>query len=239
MRGWGLLRVNERVLKMINGDRGFTLIETILSLSILVLLLGLVLSSLRLGQRSWERGEAAVVEAASKRFLVKRFSEDIASMYLYAERRDGKSEFVFNAGAEEFGFVTANRAGTVGMMWGGLKHVSYFADEEEFFTAKERTLPLVSEDSSSGERLTDLAPHVEKVKFEYLGSGGWESTWDIKKEARLPGAVRAEFLFSGDKRPLVVTAPVGVTNTLGFKSGKTLAFLAGGPGVLVRPGALN
>ena len=38
------------------GEGGFTLIETILTLSILVILLGLVLSSLRIGVMSWERG---------------------------------------------------------------------------------------------------------------------------------------------------------------------------------------
>ncbi len=213
---------------MIKGDKGFTLIETILSLSILVVLLGLVLSSLRLGQSSWERGEGAVVEAASRRFLVKRFSEDIGSMYLYAESRNGKAEYLLSASPEEFGFVTVNRAGTAGMAWGGARFVSYFAGEEGL-GVRERTLPQVSEDPLLGERLIELAPEVDKVSFEYLGAGGWENTWNIKKEGRLPVAVRAEFSFKGDKSNLVVTAPVGVTSTVSLKSGKNiLAPLSGG-----------
>ncbi len=214
-------------MEMIKGEKGFTLIETILSLSILVILLGLVLSSLRLGQSSWERGEGAVVEAASRRFVVKRFSEDIGSMYLYSELQNGNKEYLLNAGEKEFGFVTVNRAGTAGFTWGGARLVSYFAGEEGL-TVRERTLPQVSEDPSLGERLTLLAPEVEKVIFEYLGEGGWVNTWSIKKEGRLPVAVRAEFSFNGDKSQLVVTAPVGVTSTVSSKSGtKTLALLPG------------
>ncbi|MFQ5442188.1 MAG: prepilin-type N-terminal cleavage/methylation domain-containing protein [Thermodesulfobacteriota bacterium] len=191
-------------------ERGFTLIETILSLSILVVMIGLVLSSLRLGQKSWEKGEEALEDAAARRFIVRRLSADVGSMYLYMENGDGRDTYLFNAKENEFGFVTVKSAAGKEMPWGGASFVIYSAGENGL-TVTEKTVPVALTAKEQAGRSLELDPGISRVRFEYLGEKGWARRWDAESIKRLPRAVRVEFIFRDDRSPLVVTVPVGVT----------------------------
>src|SRR3972149_6610878 len=67
------------------GERGFTLIETLLATSILIMLLAILLSAFRLGIRSWEKGEAAVDSIAARRAILSRLPKDVGSMFQYSQ----------------------------------------------------------------------------------------------------------------------------------------------------------
>ncbi len=188
-------------------ERGFTLIETILSLSILVVMIGLVLSAMRLGQRSWEKGEHAMDDAAQRRFVVKRVSSDVASMYLYRQVNNGTDGFLFYGSEGKLGFVTSHHAGSMGMPWGGVSYVLYSTGEQGLVVT-EKTVPFAEGDKGGYARSFVLAPDINRVTFRYLGDSGWNRKWDAKVKKRLPLAVRAEFFFRDRTEPLVVTAPV-------------------------------
>lgn len=196
----------------VRGEEGFTLIETILALSILVVMLGLVISSLRLGYRSWEKGEGAVDGAASRRFIAMRFSEDAGSMYLYVQKNDVGASYPFSGLEHELGFVTVHRTGMTGAPWGGARYVLYTAGEGGL-TVTEKTVPFSYERKHREEKPFVLEAEVKSVSFEYMGEDGWVKRWDVMAGKRLPAAVRARFSFNNDGRPLVVTVPVGVVNS--------------------------
>lgn len=188
-------------------ERGFTLIEVLLSLSILVVMIGLVLSALRLGQRSMEKGEKAMDEAAVRRFVVKRLSSDVASMLLYADTGPGGgNNYLFNGQEGRLAFVTAYHAGSTGMPWGGASYVIYSLGDEGL-TLTEKALPFAVVEAKQEGRTFGLGPSISGVRFSYLGPRGWRTRWDAKVRKRLPLAVRAEFSFR-DGAPLVVTVPV-------------------------------
>ncbi len=192
----------------IGDEQGFTLIETVLSLSILVIMIGLVLSSLRLGQRSMEKGEQALDDATARRFITKRLSSDVSSMYLYSQNSGGAKTYLFHAGADEFAFVTAHHAGSTALPWGGVAFVRYSTGQKGLIVT-EKTLPLADTAKKQDDRVVEMGLDISRVSFRYLGDDGWVKRWDMESEQRLPMAVRAEFFFKAAARePLVVMVPV-------------------------------
>ncbi len=189
-------------------EGGFTLIETILALSILVVMIGLVLSALRLGQRSMEKGEDALGDAAVRRYLTERLSSDLSSMYLYSQNVDGRERHFFKARQSGFAFVTAHHSGAASLPLGTLTLVSYSVGSKGLIVTEKRT-PLAEAANKRIGRTIELAPGVNRVTFTYLGEDGWKKAWDVASTKRLPMAVRAKLFFKDRAiAPLVVLAPV-------------------------------
>jgi len=189
-------------------ERGFTLIETILSLSILVIMIGIVLSSMRLGQKAWQKGEGAIEDAGRRRFTVKRLGADVVSMYLYKERQNGHETYIFKGLSDELAFVTTNRGASAGLPWGGALYVTYFAGKDGL-SLKEQTVPLARDKFGDAGKTINIDPTIKDARFTYLGAKGWRSRWDMRIIKKLPIAVRAEFTFVDGKDPLVITMPIG------------------------------
>lgn len=184
-------------------ERGFTLIETLLAMSILVMIIAIVLSAFRLGIRSWEKGEAAVDSTAARRAILSRLEMDAGSMYPYSQdseiAKDGTAQ-LFSAAEGSLGFVTVSRS---------LAKRVYYSVDSTGLTVREKIVPTADPDASEGGRLIELAPEVNGVRFEYLGPSGWEDDWEGGQEKSLPNAVRAKFSFR-DGSTFVAVFPVGV-----------------------------
>jgi len=189
-------------------EGGFTLIETLLALSIVVVMIGLVLSALRLGQRSMEKGEDALNDATARRYITERLSSDLSSMYLYSQNVDGRDRHFFKARQSAFAFVTAHHSGAASLPLGALTLVSYSVGPGGLIVTEKRT-PLAEAANKRIGRTIELAPGVNRVTFTYLGGDGWKKTWDVASAKRLPMAVRAKLFFKdAGIAPLVVLAPV-------------------------------
>lgn len=185
-------------------DRGFTLLETILTMVILVVMLGIVLSAMRIGIRSWEKGEAAAENAAAVRTITSRLSKEIGSAYPYKDRIDGADRVLFTGGPGTLGFVTVN-PGLPGLPWGGAKWV-YYSLSGGVFTVREKTVPEPGAFKDEGGRLVELDRNVAAVSFEYLGEDGWEKSWDAEYKKSLPASIRVNISFSDGRKG--VTEPV-------------------------------
>ncbi|MFQ5353809.1 MAG: type II secretion system protein GspJ [Thermodesulfobacteriota bacterium] len=198
-------------LVSVRDERGFTLIETILSLSILVIMIGLVLSSVRLGQKSWLKGEAAVEDAGARRFVISRLEADIASMYPYKENMRGIDTYFFKGEEKEFAFVTVHHNVSPGLPWGGAAYVSYTAGSDGLII-REKTVPFAAEALNQAERVLKADPLIKSVTFSYLGENGWSDEWNMAAIKSLPLAVKVKFIYrKDDKSPLLITMPVAVT----------------------------
>lgn len=192
-------------------ERGFTLVETIVTLVILVILLGIVLSAMRLGIRSWEKGEAVIENAGSKRTITSKLAGEISSAYPYKENTDGGEAVLFRGGSKTIGFVTINGSGLSGLPWGGAKWV-YYSVRDGKLTVREKTVPGVNAGADEGGRLIELDRGVAAILFEYLGEGGWEGSWDANGKNGLPEAVRIKISFSDGRKAATETVSVGLTH---------------------------
>lgn len=179
--------------------RAFTLIELVLSMSLVALLLLVALTSLHLGTRLWESGERTAERGWVKRYFAQAFQDTTASAYPY--RSDDK--ILFNGKPERLEFVTAGRS-LSGVPWGGASLIEY-ALEDNHLVMREKPLPP----SDAGfARTTELSREVEEIRFSFLGSAGWEDVWDGALKDSLPLAIRASIVFKDGSGKSEFTAPV-------------------------------
>ncbi|MGA1843442.1 MAG: type II secretion system protein J [bacterium] len=73
----------------IHHQSGFTLLELMISVTILTLILGVIFGAMRLGSRSWEKGEERIDRLQRMRVTYDILSEDIRSIPLSGGRRQG------------------------------------------------------------------------------------------------------------------------------------------------------
>jgi len=193
-------------------EHGFTLLETLLTLSILVVMLGIVFSAMRMGIRSWEKGDAAAEEMAAVRAITSKLEREIGSAYPYRDMADGTDTVLFTGASEELGFVTVS-PGHSGLPWGGARWV-YYSLQGDILTVREKTIPSAGVFRDEGGALMELDRKIDRLAFEYLGEDGWENSWSADDRKALPSSVRVIITFTDGRKPVTKTALVGVAGTI-------------------------
>lgn len=188
----------------IMGQRGFTLLEVLMAISISAGVLFITLAAIRAGLSSWKKGEEAVLRSSMKMTLAQRLSKELSSIYPYTKSAD-EGGMAFQGGDSEIGFVTS-ASGASGLPWGGFRHIRYSVKQGSLI-ASENTVP------GPLDRGVDnvIAAGVEKIAFSYLGETGWEQAWDVELRKALPREIRVEIRFAGQDRPFVLRTVPGIT----------------------------
>ena len=171
---------------------GFTILELIVSITILSLVALIIGQGFRIGLNSWEKGEAETVETQQLRILSGMLTQQLKSFYLYMTKLDDDVEasIIFQGENDSILFVTT----LVDSSFGGLKWVRYSFDKGVLYY-KEGLLPdkNVMENIEGDEEI--LASDIEDVLFEYYVSheDEWKESWDV--EDAVPDAVRVKLSY--------------------------------------------
>jgi general secretion pathway protein J len=172
-------------------DAGYTLIELLISLTILALLLAMVPSTLRLGKRAWETpgGLDDNPAAATLAFAGNQLKSALA---VYERNTNGLPQLVFEGTPQHVSFVSELATGPSG---GGLYRIDLGVAASD---PSQPTLRLAlyreggkAEHAASEQR--ELASAFSSVTFKYFGSPApgaaaqWQNTWP--RTDRLPDIV--------------------------------------------------
>ena len=183
-----------RTRQRIDQDRGFTLLELMISLTLLTMMMGMVFSVFATATDSIPRGEAAAQRSARLRMATALMTRQIRSLVDYpAETEDEEIHSFFNGDSNEFTFITA--APQMGR-GDGLGWVTYWVEEGDL-NFSERLIfssgAFVAEGENSvaeATLLTGIAGH----RFEYLRLDGdtseWVEAWEGLDEQSPPAAIR-------------------------------------------------
>ena len=177
---------------------GFTLLELLISLTILSLITLLVFGAFHIGIRAWEKGERNIDGHQRERIVLDLMKRQLASIPVdtvkgdkaLALKGDSKSlKFVSNVH-----LVPSNKFGMV--------YVKYRVEEAEdggkFLSLSERNVVLMGEDADM-DNSDDLFIELLRgagVVFKYLkkdtgeGTQQWQDTWDPENDPGFPVAVR-------------------------------------------------
>ena len=68
---------------------GFTLLEVLISITILALILAVIMGAMRLGSKAWETGNRKVEEIQRERISFDLLAEDIKSIYRLEKSKIG------------------------------------------------------------------------------------------------------------------------------------------------------
>ena len=186
-------------------DSGFTLIELVIALSLLVVMLGLLWGSLNFAVRSWDTGEARSTEAAERRLSNSVLRREMASLFPMRWKDDAVVKLAFEGEKDRLRFVSTRAAGATKP---GIALVGIALEEGKDFRARDlvmrRALPPVDgKDFSaldSGDR-TVLVPGVERLELAYFGTendlveGTWRDNWPAG--TRIPQLVRLRVKLEG------------------------------------------
>ncbi len=181
-----VIMMNRHISGTITSIKGFTILELIVSITILTLVALIIGQGFRIGVNSWDKGEAETVETQKLRILSGMLTQQLKSFYLYrTELEDDVEESIlFKGEKDSILFVTT----LADSSYGGLKWVRYSYKDGILFY-KEGRLPDkdVMEHIEGDEEVLDA--DIEEVVFEYYGSeeDDWSDTWD--NEDALPDSV--------------------------------------------------
>lgn len=205
---------------------GFTLLELMISLTIVGLILVLVFGALRIGARAWEKGEKDIEIHQRQRIVLNNVARQIASISPDGLKGDDKKEKkdkkewkgFFRGGPDEMAFVT--RLPMSPMIDSGMVYARYVVREDENGEGKglflfEKEAVFIKNEADLGElgedEFSELISGAEAIEFAYLkgpeatdGTPEWVDQWSPDSDAGLPLAVRITFQQDASAFPIEV-----------------------------------
>ena len=202
--------------------KGFTLVELLISLTVIGLILVIIFGALRIGVRAWERGERDVESHQRRRVVLDLVKRQLASTHPY-EIKKGSQRWSFFKGENKSVAFVSNIPLIPGNM-SGMVFVKYVVmsakgtDKERFlFCEKEPTVfdRVVNEmDQIEEDSFVELMSDAKEIEFEYLKTSDgvetseWQEAWDSQEEKGLPAAVRIILKEEMERAPIYVIARI-------------------------------
>lgn len=197
-------------------ERGFTLLELVLALSIVAAMLTVLFGGLRVSLRAWQKGDERAEALQHARSLTQLVELSLGGIHPYTGPVGAAKQItlLFDGQAERLSFVTvapplpsgpsiAYTAVTLSMETGSSPGLAI----------REKALPNFDAFESVPPALMD--PGITAIKFRYLRDAStWEETWDGAQERALPRAVEVTLTTAvngrvQEQRPL--TVPIRAT----------------------------
>jgi len=192
----------------IDGQKGFTLLELMIALTILGLMITAIFSSLRLGLRAWQKGEERVEQYQRIRVVLEMLETQLRSIYPYRiEDKETKEKFPFFRGEKDsikfvssVSFKTEEPMGLC-LVWYRVRREDRdlgYAPAKAFLASEELILneDIFEEETLEEREGVELFPEVKHISFQYYGKKKgdereeWNEKWDAKEEKVLPSAVK-------------------------------------------------
>lgn len=196
-------------------NKGFTLLELMLSITILAVMLTIVFGAFRIGARAWEKGEAAVEEHQHLRIVLGRITRQLAAATLPAVADPQEARAYFKGDARELAFVSQvpliprNERGLVYVRYG----VRPGQDRTDELVFEEQSILIADQDNDrtpANETVLLLLTSLETVSFEYWGQGqrtetlSWRTSWDSLQDQGLPRAIKMVLKKSQAEDPITI-----------------------------------
>lgn len=201
------------------GKRGFTLLELMLSLTILGVVLLIIFGALRVGTRAWEKGEKELAVHQRQRAVLGLLSQQIASACIYEMKMGGKS-FYFKGSEETMEFIS--RSPIVPGARTGVVFVKYSIQEgngdgKKQLKLYEKDAGFMKEEDFESQRAEDLftlISGIQDLQFEYLKGSkdksetDWQAFWDLSEKTGLPLAVKIILKQDEETVPINLIVPI-------------------------------
>jgi len=185
-------------------ERGFTLVEMLVAMTILGIMMTLLFNGLQIGIRTWDSISATTRQSRDRFFagqFIRRSLEEIQPVLL--DSADGSRRVSFSGGRESLRFVGVmpHQVGDGGLHWMTLK-LADSASGKQLILEHELFQP------AGWERYVEQSPDrvvlldgLEQLEFAYIArenyarGGPWENTWT--GAGRLPALIRIRIRTTG------------------------------------------
>jgi general secretion pathway protein J len=183
---------------------GFTLIEVIVTLTVLGFILLIIFGAFRLGLSAWERGESIKEEYQKVRIITQLISQQIKSIVPYkikTQKTEG-NYLAFEGKAHSLKFVSAlpiKAKQPEGFVYAIYEFKEGGSEGGRLILYEQRVLNRdFFEEEPREELAVSLLEGISNVRFEYYQEEdqvknrkeGWVEEWNAKEEKGLPKAFR-------------------------------------------------
>ncbi len=184
---------------------GFTLLELIISITLIATIVLVISGALRLGYRSVNSGERKMESLERFRASMTIFKAQIESMVPLGIEQQGVKQYYFQGGADSMKLVTNYS------IWGGEK--GYVSVEYRVETANNGTQNLYASEAPVGmtaQKQTRLFMGLDRIFFEYYleDDADLEGAWvtDCNDNTKMPVKIRL-WLVQG-RREIALIIPI-------------------------------
>lgn len=206
----------EKIVK----NSGFTLLELLLSLTIMAIIMVVIFGTFRVSIRAWERGERDIEQQHRTRTVLELMQRQLASMAASPILEKKNKPVMFQGEADRMTFVSKlalnprNQAGDV--------YVQYRVDRDSdgvSLQLLEQAAPMAADRFDVDDPPSSVDPYpllqaAQSLTFEYCkgvdaeGKFLWQENWNPVAEKTLPEAIRIRLVPQKAEEPIVVLAPV-------------------------------
>ncbi len=205
---------------------GFTLLELLISLTIVGVVLVIIFGALRIGSRAWEKGEADVEAQQREKVVLALIKRQISSFCAREIGREDEDPYLFKGDERSMSFMS--RMPAVPAIRSGMVYVKYSINptnegKNELDLYEQDVLSVHSKgilEESDEAEFHVLIPDAYHMEFEYLkrpekgdASPEWQAIWDPASDTGFPLAVRITFQRKEDTVPIHIIAPLFVEAT--------------------------
>lgn len=200
-------------------DQGFTLLEMMISMTIIALIMLIVYASLRIGIKAWEKGENKMLNSQQYRIVLNLIQSQLRSFY-----PGKKGNTVFFKGDDNYLEFFSGISMVPGNDY-GIVHVRYQVSENSkgkklaFYEKNVSFLPdSVDLKDVNIDDYYELIPGLYEFSFEYLkeftdadvleNNLQWQQTWDLETDKGLPRAVRLGYKADELSTPVYIVIPM-------------------------------
>ena len=202
---------------------GFTLLELMISMTIIAMIMLIVYGALRIGIKAWEKGEEKMLSSQEYRIVLNLIQTQLASLYSGNIVNNGKKPFYLKGDDTSLEFLSG-----ISMVPGnkyGIVHVMYKVSDEQKekkLSFYEKNISFLSNNIDSkdinADDYYDLLSGMYKFGFEYLkdvvssdiieNKLQWQQTWDSEKDKGFPRAVRIGFQADEQSAPVYIVVSI-------------------------------
>ncbi len=201
-------------------NKGFTLLELLISLTIMAMIVALCFGAFHTGIRSWEKGEKKVIANQRLRIIPTLLKRQLASLALPDVLRKGRKYFYFSGTAKTVNFFSRI---SLHPRDDGIFFVSYKveqqADQQEnlgFYEQDIKRLPTNKIEQLEDIPLNNLLKNYKSINFAFLAHPGkdnnneqvWLPEWEPETQTGVPRAVRLTLCRDSRDEPVHVVIPL-------------------------------
>lgn len=207
----------------VSKQRGFTLLELLISLTIIAVMMTIIFGALRTGVRAWEKGEKSVESQQRCRIVLSMIQRQLSAISLFDLQGLKNKPFYLKGDELRLQFlsgvslVPANEFGMVYVQYRILRD-----GERQRVMFYEKNMALLSKEMNPDDiPESDFYPLFSDVydfRFEYLQAlpakdalnpeFEWLPVWEPEEQPEFPLAVRIVFQETADSLPFYTVVPV-------------------------------
>jgi general secretion pathway protein J len=212
-------------MNSINRNRGFTLIEMILAITLLAMIMTMVYASLNIGIRAWDAGEARVTTASNWRTVEHFMRRELGQIFPTRWRNSRSASIAFEGTKTSLRYVTTlnldasiQNGAAGGLQWGTLalgNDGNLMLNRQAFDSIATNFDELTTSTVSGATPPVRLMENVTAFELSYFGSDNdiadptWRDEW--LDSTRLPRLIRltVETSRGRDVPPLIIAPRLG------------------------------